>query len=67
VPPDRLADLQANLHQVPFAVLGEFTTTPQLVVRHGGQPVLQLAVADLEATWKRPLDLDQTLVAGGVR
>lgn len=65
VPPDRLADLQANLHQVPFAVVGEVTAAPMLVVQHGGRDLFRLPVADAEAAWKRTLDLDGTLVAGG--
>jgi phosphoribosylformylglycinamidine synthase len=67
VPPDRLDDLRANLHGVPFAVLGAVTQDPTLVVRQQGRELARLAVADLEAAWKRPLDLDQTLVQGGGR
>jgi phosphoribosylformylglycinamidine synthase subunit PurSL len=67
VAPDRLADLQANLHQVPFAVIGQVTKEPMLVFTHGRQPVARLELAAVEAAWKRPLDLDQTLVAGGGR
>lgn len=67
VPPDRLADLQANLHQVPFAVIGQVTKEPMLVFTHGRQPVARLELAAVEAAWKRPLDLDQTLVPGGGR
>jgi phosphoribosylformylglycinamidine synthase len=62
VPTDRLADLRANLHQVPFAVIGEVTAEAQLVIEHGGKSLARVAIAELEAAWKRPLDLDQTLV-----
>ena len=67
VPPDRLADLRANLHQVPFAVIGEVTKAPDLVFTQGNQELCQLTVAALETAWKRPLDLDGTLLAGGAR
>ncbi|MCU0867931.1 MAG: AIR synthase-related protein [Planctomycetes bacterium] len=67
VPRERLADLQANLHQVPFAVIGEVTKEPMLVFTHGQRPLLRLEVAAVEAAWKRPLDLDGTLLAGGGR
>ena len=67
VPPDRLADLRANLHQVPFAVIGDVTKEPNLLFTHGAKELVRMPVADLEAAWKRPLDLDQTLVQGGAR
>ena len=69
VPPDRLADLRANLQQVPFAVLGEVTKEATVVIQHQGKDLARLATADLETAWKRPLDLDQTLVGanGGAR
>ena len=71
VPPDRLDDLRANLPQVPFAVVGEVTKEPVLVIQHGGKDLAKLTVAELEFAWKRPLDLDQTLVGaaanGGAR
>jgi phosphoribosylformylglycinamidine synthase len=65
VPPDRLDDLKANLGDVPFAVLGEVTKDATVVVTHAGKELVRMAVSELEAAWKRPLDLDQTLVAGG--
>ncbi|MBL8755943.1 MAG: phosphoribosylformylglycinamidine synthase subunit PurL [Planctomycetes bacterium] len=65
VPPDRLDDLKANLGDVPFAVVGDVTKEPIVVVTNAGKELVRLAVSDLEAAWKRPLDLDQTLVAGG--
>ena len=64
VPEDRLEDLRANLHHVPFAVIGEVTAEPVLVLVRGGTELARVSVADLEAAWKRPLDLDQTLLAG---
>jgi phosphoribosylformylglycinamidine (FGAM) synthase-like enzyme len=65
VPADRLEDLRANLRGVPFAVIGELTKDPALVVRHGAKELARVAVAELERAWKRPLDLDQTLVGAG--
>ncbi len=65
IPPDRLADLRANLQHVPFAVVGEVTKEPTVLFAHGSQEVARLSVAELEVAWKRPLDLDQTLVAAG--
>jgi len=63
VPPDRLADLRANLGDVPFAVVGEVTKEPSVRLQQDGTPLLAMPVSELEAAWKRPLDLDQTLVA----
>ncbi|MCK5940554.1 MAG: phosphoribosylformylglycinamidine synthase, partial [Planctomycetes bacterium] len=62
VPPDRLDDLKANLHEVPFAVVGEVTADPTLRFRDGAAELATVAVAAAEAAWKRPLDLDGTLV-----
>ena len=67
VAPDRLADLKANLHGVPFAVIGEVTKDTQLVFTHQGRAVATLAVADAARAWKRPLDLDGTLLAEETR
>ncbi|MBX3462489.1 MAG: phosphoribosylformylglycinamidine synthase subunit PurL [Planctomycetes bacterium] len=58
---DRLADLQANLHQVPFAVVGEVTPAPELVFHRDGRLLAQVGLDAVERAWKRPLDLDGTL------
>jgi phosphoribosylformylglycinamidine synthase len=63
VPPDRAVDLEANLHGVPFARVGTVTAEPQVVFTRGGREVARVAVADAARAWKRPLDLDETLVA----
>jgi phosphoribosylformylglycinamidine (FGAM) synthase-like enzyme len=52
---------------VPFAVIGRTTKEPMLVFTHGQRPVARLELTAVEAAWKRPLDLDQTLVQGGGR
>ncbi|MBL8728798.1 MAG: phosphoribosylformylglycinamidine synthase subunit PurL [Planctomycetes bacterium] len=62
VAPDRLADLRANLHQVPFAVIGELTRAPELVFHHDGKGLAKVPLDAVERAWKRPLDLDGTLV-----
>ncbi|MFO1077706.1 MAG: AIR synthase-related protein [Planctomycetota bacterium] len=67
VAPDRLADLTANLHGVPFAVIGEVTTDQELVFTRRGEAVARVAVADAARAWKRPLDLDGTLLAEEAR
>jgi hypothetical protein len=50
-------------------VVGEVTAAPQLVFVDGGRAVATVALADAERAWKRPLDLDGTLVGaeGGRR
>ena len=63
VPPDRLTDLEGALGGVPFAVIGEVTESPTLRYADGDADLAQLSVADAEAAWKRPLDLDGTLTA----
>jgi len=62
VPPDRIDDLKANLHEAPFAVIGETTADATLRYSDGAATLATLAIADAEASWKRPLDLDGTLV-----
>ncbi|MCA8977686.1 MAG: phosphoribosylformylglycinamidine synthase, partial [Planctomycetes bacterium] len=61
VPPDRLADLQANLHAAPFAVVGTVTAGAEVEFVRGDRPVTRVAIAAAERAWKRPLDLDGTL------
>ncbi|MCC7399279.1 MAG: phosphoribosylformylglycinamidine synthase subunit PurL [Planctomycetes bacterium] len=62
VPADRLDDLRANLHQVPFAVIGEVVTAPELTFVGGGAPPTKVPLAAAERAWKAPLDLDGTLL-----
>jgi phosphoribosylformylglycinamidine synthase len=62
VPPERLADLKANLHEAPFAVIGEVTKQPELAFHRGGEPVAKVPLAAAERAWKQPLDLDGTLL-----
>jgi len=62
VAPDRLADLKANLHEVPFAVIGEVTNQPELVFHRAGEPVAKVPLGAAERAWKQPLDLDGTLL-----
>ncbi len=62
VAPDRMGDLEANLHEVPFAAVGEVTEAPLLRYCDGAHELAALSVADAEACWKRPLDLDGALV-----
>lgn len=63
VPADRLDDCVANLHTTPHAVIGTVTDTGRMVLRYADQTVADVAVPDLVAAWKRPLDLDGTLAA----
>ena len=67
IPPDRLGDLEAALGGAPFAVVGEVTTEATLRYTAGDDELANLPVADAEAAWKRPLDLDGTLTAEATR
>jgi len=67
IPPDRLDDLKANLHEVPFAVIGEVRSDQQLTFTNNNQPIAKLTIAEAEYAWKRPLDLDGTLTAEAKR
>jgi len=67
VAPDRLADLKANLHEVPFAVIGEVTKQPELVFLRGGESVAKVPLGAAERAWKQPLDLDGTLLQEALR
>jgi phosphoribosylformylglycinamidine synthase len=62
VPPDRLDDLRANLHKVPFAVIGEVTQAPWLAFDTADNTVAAVSLQAAERAWKRPLDLDGTLL-----
>lgn len=59
VPADREADLRANLHEVPAAEIGAFTTSHRdLVIRRGSTELARVPVDDLVRAWKAPLDFD---------
>ena len=62
VPKDRLADLRANLRETPHAVIGEVTGGDQVEFTMSGRTVAKLSLAQIEQAWKRPLDLDGTLI-----
>ncbi len=62
VAPDRLADLRANLREAPHAVIGTVTSGPAVTLQGGGKAFCTLSLAEIERAWKRPLDLDQTLL-----
>ena len=67
VAPDALSDLAAALGDTPFAVVGEVTADANLRFTDGDAAIAVLRVADAEASWKRPLDLDGTLTAEAAR
>lgn len=67
IPPDRLDDLKANLHEVPFAVVGEVQSDDQIAFTMKDQAIANLSIAEAEHAWKRPLDLDGTLTAEATR
>jgi phosphoribosylformylglycinamidine synthase len=62
----RLADLRANLGPAPHAVIGEVTGGDSVEFAHGGRTALRLPLSAIERAWKRPLDLDGTLLDGGL-
>ena len=62
MPPERVADLQANLHGVRCAKIGTVTEAPRLLVKRHGATVVDLDIDQLQRAWKKPLDLDGTLV-----
>jgi phosphoribosylformylglycinamidine synthase len=67
IPPDRLDDLKANLHEVPFAVIGEVRSDEQLAFTNNNEAIANLTIAEAEYAWKHPLDLDGTLTAEAKR
>ena len=67
VDPTRLADLEANMHQVPFAVVGEVISAPHLECVQGTQQLFQIPLETITRAWKRTLDLDGTLCGDGNR
>src|SRR5260221_6170934 len=67
VPPDRLADLKANLHLAPHAVIGEVTAGELVEFTAAGRSVCALRLGAAERAWKRPLDLDGPLLSQEAR
>lgn len=70
VPADRMDDLTANLHKVPFAVIGEVTAAPEIVFVKGATELAKVPIDDAKQRWRAPLDFDGTLTgtpAGGAR
>ncbi|MEC9047331.1 MAG: phosphoribosylformylglycinamidine synthase subunit PurL [Planctomycetota bacterium] len=67
IPPDRLADLDDALAGVPFAIVGEVSGDATLRYRAGDALIAQLSIAEAEAAWKRPLDVDGTLLQEAAR
>ena len=63
VPPNRLADLRANLEGVDFEVIGEVMTGTDLVITHGEEAVVNLGLDELVYAFKHPLDLDRTMTS----
>ncbi len=59
---DRLKDLQANLRSAPHAVIGEVNGGDTVTFVRGGKDVCTVTLAAAERAWKRPLDLDGTLI-----
>jgi hypothetical protein len=43
-------------------VVGEVTGGDTVEFAHGGRPVVRLPLSAIERAWKRPLDLDGTLL-----
>ncbi len=58
VPPERTADLIANLDEAPHALIGRVVTQPRLRVSHAEQPVLECGIDALADAFRRPLALD---------
>ncbi|MCR9244036.1 MAG: phosphoribosylformylglycinamidine synthase subunit PurL [bacterium] len=67
VPANRIDDLAANLHEVPFAVIGEVLESADLVFEAAGKAIATVALADAKRRWREPLDFDGTLTGGGAR
>jgi phosphoribosylformylglycinamidine synthase len=62
VDPQRRSDLAANLHEVPFAFVGEVLEEQEFTCVRGPQQIFRLPLEDIVRAWKQPLDLDGTLV-----
>ncbi|MEC7585064.1 MAG: phosphoribosylformylglycinamidine synthase subunit PurL [Planctomycetota bacterium] len=62
---DRLADLEANLDKTPHAVIGTVESTSSVDFHNAGKSICNVSLREAEQAFKRPLDLDQTLVKGG--
>ena len=59
---DDLDALSASLGDAPHAVVGEVTAAAVLRYRAGATTLAELELGDAEAAWKRPLDVDGTLL-----
>ena len=61
---DRLADLRANLGETPHAVIGKVEATDAIDFCSAGRSVCRVSRDAAERAFKRPLDLDNSLVTG---
>ena len=59
---DDLGALSESLGDAPHAVVGEVTTAAVIRYRADDTKLAELEVSDAEAAWKRPLDVDGTLL-----
>lgn len=64
VPPDRMADVAANLRGVPWADVGVVTESPHVVCLQRGRPVVSAHVEDLARSFRSTLDLDGAMTGG---
>ena len=59
---DDLGALSESLGDAPHAVVGEVTAAAVIRYRADDTKLAELEVGDAEAAWKRPLDVDGTLL-----
>jgi phosphoribosylformylglycinamidine synthase subunit PurSL len=63
VPPERMADLRANLMGVDFAEIGTVTSGDTLRITEGTAAIAAIPITDLLHAFRHPLDLDHTMTA----
>ncbi len=61
ISPDKVADVEANLGDVPFAWIGEVTDDEKFTCQQNGATLFQVHLDALTHAFKHPLDLDHTM------
>ncbi|MHC5065043.1 MAG: phosphoribosylformylglycinamidine synthase subunit PurL [Planctomycetota bacterium] len=64
VHPDKVADLEANLHELDYARIGRVTSKAELRCMNGDQEIFTLAMDRILHAYKHPLDLDGSMTGG---
>ncbi len=60
----KVADLEANLHELDFACIGQVQQAPELHCKNAAETVFRLPMEKILHAFKHPLDLDGSMTGG---